>query len=70
MPNESPNPAVNPLALALGDAAKLLTRVGGRPISEEMLRADVAAGAPTNADGTIHLVMYAAWLLKDRNRGD
>ena len=30
-----------------------------------MLRADLAAGAPTNPDGTINLVHYAAWLARE-----
>lgn len=60
---------LNPNALPLADAAKLLSKVGGR-ITEDMLRADLAAGAPSNADGTIHLVRYAAWLLKEAGGGD
>jgi hypothetical protein len=46
--------------------------VGFPSITEDMLRADVAAGAPVNADGTINLVHYAAWLVKEmgRNAGD
>lgn len=47
---------LKPSALTVEDAARLLG------ISEEMLRADLDAGAPTNADGTINLVHYAAWL--------
>jgi hypothetical protein len=35
-----------------------------------MLRADIDAGAPANADGTINLVHYAAWLVKEMGRGD
>jgi hypothetical protein len=35
-----------------------------------MLRDDVAAGAPTNADGTINLVHFAAWLVKEMGRGE
>ena len=32
---------------------------------------DIDAGAPTNGDGTINLVQYAAWLVKEMaNRGD
>jgi uncharacterized ferredoxin-like protein len=54
----------------VADAARLLTRIGGQPVTVEMLQADVAAGAPTNADGTINLVHYAAWLLKEMGRGD
>jgi hypothetical protein len=56
--------------LALVDAAKLLTRVGGAAVSEAMLRDDIAAGAPTNADGTMNLVHYAAWLVRETSRGD
>jgi hypothetical protein len=54
----------------LADAAKLLTRVGGAAVSEAMLRDDIAAGAPTNADGSLNLVQYAAWLVKEMGRGD
>jgi hypothetical protein len=46
-----------------------LARASGWPITEAMLQADLAAGAPTNADGTIHLVHYAAWLVKEMSRG-
>ena len=38
----------------------------------EQIEADVAAGTPTNADGTINLVTYAAWLsgIRGMSRGD
>jgi hypothetical protein len=61
---------LNPTALALADAARALSQVGGEPITEAMLRADVDAGAPTNEDGTLNLVHYAAWLAKEMGRGD
>lgn len=61
---------INPGALALPDAARLLTKVSGRPIAEELLRRDVSAGAPTNADGTLNLVRYAAWLVRELHRGE
>ncbi|MBK9126291.1 MAG: hypothetical protein IPM13_00610 [Phycisphaerales bacterium] len=57
-------PKLNPTALPLADAARLLSAVGGQAVTVEMLEADVAAGAPTNADGTLNLVHYAAWLVK------
>jgi hypothetical protein len=44
--------------------------VGGERVTEEMIRADLAAGAPKNPDGTINLVHYAAWLVKERSGGD
>jgi len=60
---------LNPAALGVADAARVLTRMGGKPVTEEMLRADIDAGAPTNANGTLNLVHYAAWLVKEMNAG-
>ena len=72
MSNEQPRKPVNPAAMPLADAARLLAKVGGPSITESMLRDDVAAGAPTNADGTINLVYYCAWLVREmvRNAGE
>lgn len=61
---------LNPTALALADAARILSQAFGRPVSESTLRQDVDDGAPTNPDGTINLVHYAAWLVKEMARGD
>jgi hypothetical protein len=65
--DESRKP-INPAALTPSDAARLLAKVGGPSITEAMLRDDLAAGAPTNADGTINLVHYCAWLVREMNR--
>jgi hypothetical protein len=62
-PDNSQPAGLSPTALAVADAAKLLSRVGSAPVTREMIEADVADGAPTNADGTLHLVLYAAWLV-------
>ena len=56
---------LNPAALSVTDTARLLTRVGGQAISEAMVERDIDDGAPTNGDGTINLVHYAAWLVSD-----
>ncbi|MBL9030145.1 MAG: hypothetical protein JNM80_00380 [Phycisphaerae bacterium] len=56
---------LNPAALPVPDAARVLTRLGGKAVTEDMLLADIDAGAPTNADGTLNLVHYAAWLVKE-----
>jgi hypothetical protein len=69
-PTPSPRAALSPTALSLADAAALLTRAGGEPVTIEMLEADRAAGAPTNADGTLNLVNYAGWLVREIARGD
>ena len=63
---------LNPAALPLRDAARLLAKVGGQPVTEMMLQSDIDAGAPTNPDGTLNLVHYAAWLVREmgRNAGD
>ncbi len=61
---------INPLALAIPDAAKLLSKAGGRVIRPDQIEADLAAGAPANGDGTINLVNYAAWLAQERDRGN
>ena len=56
---------MDPTALAVADAAQVLTKASGKLVPETMLQADIDAGAPTNADGTINLVHYAAWLVKE-----
>jgi len=63
-PGDGPAP-LNPQALSPEDLARLLSAAGGGDISQEMIAADLAAGAPRNADGTVHLVHYAAWLVKE-----
>jgi|GEM_PF-599348 len=55
---------LNPNALSVANAARLLSKVGGGRVTEEMIREDLQAGAPVNADGTINLLHYAAWLVR------
>jgi len=66
----TPPGGLNPNALSVANAARLLSKVGGERVTEEMIRADLAAGAPVNTDGTINLVHYAAWLVKEMSGGD
>jgi hypothetical protein len=61
---------LSPSALSLADAAQLLSAVGGSVVTVELLRADIGLGAPTNPDGTLNLVHYAAWLVREVARGD
>jgi len=51
-------------------AAKLLSAAAKIRISEEQIADDLASGAPQNKDGTISLVAYAAWMLKEMSRGE
>ena len=52
-------------ALTVDQIAKILSSAGGRRITEEMIAADIEAGAPTNPDGTVNLVHYTSWLVKE-----
>jgi hypothetical protein len=65
MDQDDAKPSFSPTALTVADAARLLTRAGGQPVSVEMIEADRASGAPANADGSINLVHYAAWLVRE-----
>jgi len=60
-----PGGPLNPQALLPADAARVLTASGTKPVTVEMLQADIDAGAPTNPDGTVNLIHYAAWLVRN-----
>jgi len=66
---DSDNPQVNPATLTVEQAARLLSAVSTKAVSSDKLQKDVEDGAPTNEDGTINLVHYAAWLVKEMGRG-
>ena len=51
-------------------AAALLRRAGAQHVDVAGLHADIAAGAPLNGDGTINLLMYGAWLVRELARRD
>ena len=61
-PDGPPADRVDPLAMTVAQAAKILSAVGVGRVTEDMIRRHIAAGAPTAADGRINLVHYAAWL--------
>ena len=69
MPDNNPPQPINPQALRLEDLARILTISGPKPVTIEMLQADIVAGAPANTDGTLNLVNYAAWLVKETVHG-
>ena len=73
MTTDMPHSTLNPTALSLDDAARVLTAAtagGGGRVPVDWLRADVESGAPLNPDGTLNLVHYAAWLVKEASRAD
>lgn len=61
---------LSPMALELADAAKILSKLFSKPVTEAMLQEDIADGAPVNPDGTLNLVHYAAWLVREVARAD
>jgi hypothetical protein len=64
------DPTTRITALTPAQAARILAAAGQRRITEAMVKADVEAGAPTNADGTINMVHYTAWLAREASHGD
>lgn len=61
---------VDPNRLSPEQAAKLLSAAAKIRIPVEQIAEDLEAGAPQNADGTLNLVHYAAWIVKELGRGD
>ncbi len=61
---------VDPTRLSIEQAAKLLSAAYRERLNTAKIQADVDAGAPTNPDGTLNLVHYAAWQSKEMGRGD
>jgi hypothetical protein len=56
---------LDPAALSVEDAARLLTAASGRTVTVDMIQAAIDAGAPVAADGRMNLVELMAWLEKD-----
>lgn len=59
-----PEPGQAITRLSIDRLAVLLRAAGGTTVDAERIRADIAAGAPVNADGTVSLIAYGAWLVQ------
>ena len=66
--SDTPADRIDPLAMTVAQAAKVLSAVSSERITEEMICADVEAGAPVTADGRVNLVYYAAWLIQHEGK--
>ncbi len=55
-------------ALSPENVVQLLKRAGCRDMTMEILERDIAAGLPVNGDGTINLIEYTAWMIREVNR--
>jgi hypothetical protein len=66
-------PALNPMSLTVADAGLLLARAGGWPVTVEMLRADVDAGAQLRAGQSSvsckRQIVFAAFALPSTGLG-
>lgn len=60
----------NPNRMTPEQLATLLSNRRKKRVELGHIQADIDAGAPTNADGTLSVVAYAAWLLQEKHRGD
>ena len=56
---------LSPQSLRLEDMAKILSAIGPKPVTVEMLQADIDDGAPVNRDGTLNLLKYSAWMVRE-----
>ena len=62
------SPATSLTQLDPIQVVQLLKKTGAFHLSEYALQSDIDAGAPVNPDGTINLIAYGAWLIKEKNR--
>ena len=59
---------LDPNRLSPEQAAKLLSAAAKVQIPVEQITEDLDNGAPQNADGTINLMQYCAWMVKEMGR--
>jgi len=57
--------SVNPAAMTVEQAAKVLSAAGGRKVTVAMIRAAIDAGAPALADGRVNLIELMAWMERE-----
>jgi hypothetical protein len=55
-------------ALTAAELARQLSSDGRPPVTSADIDRQVQAGAPANADGSIDLAPFAAWLVKETPR--
>jgi len=59
----------NLLALKPDQLVDVLVKSGYRDMTLELLHSDFDMGAPRNLDGTVNLIHYMAWILKEMYNG-
>ena len=60
---------LNPNAMTPRQAALLFTKLSGKQVPEHQVVADIESGTPTDEEGRVSVLTYAAWMLKEARRG-
>lgn len=58
----------SPFKLSNPELVKLLRKAGSTAMTDAVLQKHLQAGAPTNADGTINIFHYVAWLIRENKK--
>jgi hypothetical protein len=67
---EGTDERVDPSALTPEQLARVLRASRARMATAATVHDDIDDGAPTNADGTLNLVHYVAWLVRELARAE
>jgi hypothetical protein len=65
----SGNGPVSLSRLKIRQIVRVLSKAGGKTVTEKRVKEDIEAGAPVNGDGTVNLVEYIAWLARETASG-
>ncbi len=68
-PRDEPAKSLKITAMSVEDAAKALASAYGRRVTGEQVRAVAEAGGLLRADGTINLLEYVAFLVREASDG-
>ena len=66
---QAERPALKITALPLADAARALSSAYGRLVTEEQVREVAERGGLLGPDGTVNLIAYAAYLVREMAHG-
>lgn len=59
---------VSLVALTQKQVVDLIRNVGSTAMNENTLKDHIARGAPVKEDGTMNLVFYTAWLVRENSK--
>lgn len=68
-PRDKPAQSLKITAISVEDAARALASAYGRRVTEQQVRAVAEAGGLIRPDGTINLLEYVAFLVREASHG-